>query len=90
MDGIVRAMSAREKLHAFVEQLPEDQLTGALRLLESLRLGKPLDPMLAMLLNAREDDEPLSAGELEGLEESLAAADRGELIPLEEVCKELE
>jgi hypothetical protein len=82
-------MSAREKLHAFVEQLPENQLIGAPRLLESMQAKVDEDPILAILLNAPEDDEPLTEEEQRSLEVSLAAADRGETIPWEKVRKEL-
>lgn len=82
-------MSVREQLRALVERLPDDQVEEALRVLESMQSSGPVDPMLRMLLQAPEDDEPLSQAEVEAVEAAIAEADRGELIPLEEVRKQL-
>ncbi|MCB1022031.1 MAG: hypothetical protein H6509_05405 [Bryobacterales bacterium] len=79
-------MSAREKLRVYVESLPEEQLDAALRALESMA---PRDPVLQMLLNAPEDDEPLSEEELRAHEEGLEAIARGDMVPWEKVREEL-
>ena len=77
-------MSARERLHQLVDNLDEDRLDGAVRLLESLK-----DPVLAALLTAEEDDEPLTEDERRRLEAAEAGADRGEFLPWSEVRERL-
>ena len=79
-------MSAREKLRAFVEQLPEDDVVRALRLLESLH---PTDPWLEKLLTAEEVDEPLTEEERRALEQGLEEIRRGEVVPWEKVREEV-
>ena len=76
-------MSAREKLRAFVEHLADDRVEAALRMLEES------DPMLAALLNAPEDDEPLTEEERLAVEQAIQEAERGELIPWEQLRDEL-
>ena len=79
-------MSAREKLRAFVEQLPEDDAARALRLLESLQ---PADPWIEKLLNAEEVDEPFTEEERRVVEEGLEEIRRGETVAWEKVREEL-
>ena len=79
-------MSAREKLRAFVEQLPEDDAVRALRLLESLH---PTDPWIEKLLNAEEVDEPFTEEERRAVEVGLDELRRGETVPWEKVRDQL-
>ena len=67
-------MSAREKLKTIIDALPDDRLESALRVLESIQPSAPPDPVVEMLLNAPEDDEPLSDEEREAL--ALARRDK--------------
>ena len=73
----------REALHRLADELPEDELHAAERYLQFLR--EKGDPLLRALMNAPYDDEPETKEERQAVAEARAEADRGELIPHEEV-----
>ena len=81
-------MSARDKLRAIVDGLPEDQLETVLRVVESMQSQGERDPMLEMLENAPEDDEPLSEEERTALEEARTDKALGRMMPWEQVREE--
>lgn len=58
-------MNERERLHQLVDELDEQQVPGALRILESLT-----DPELTVLTDGDEDDTPLTSGERTTIRES--------------------
>jgi hypothetical protein len=75
----------REKLHRIVDELPEEELTAALRAVER-RLG---DPMIRRLEDAPPEDEEISAEEEAAVQETrdeLAAG--GSLHSAEEIRRE--
>jgi len=69
-------MSAREKLHHLVDDLPEESLSSTLRLLESLN---PEEASLRRLLGSPEDDEPLTRDEEARLERSAEKSRQGKV-----------
>ena len=81
-------MTIQEHLHQLVDALPEKELHAALRFMEYLRdVGS--DPFVKALMDAPEDDEPLTAEEAEGADEAWREYLRGEARPWEDVRKEL-
>ena len=81
-------ITTRQQLHRLVDQLPESEIGTAQRVLEALTaLGH--DPLLQMLADAPEDDEPLTAEEEALIEEGRQQLQRGEGRSLEEVQREL-
>ena len=79
-------MTAKERLHQLVEELPEEDVPAAQRLLEDLCARR--DPVLRALLTAPE--EPATPEELEAIQEAEARIAAGErLIPHEEVRREV-
>ncbi len=81
-------MTIKEDLHRLVDALPEQELHAALRYMEYLRdVGS--DEFVRALMEAPEDDEPLTADEAEGADEAWQEYLRGEARPWEEVRKEL-
>ena len=66
-------MSAKERLHQLVDDLPDSELQAARRFLEYLRS-----------LQDGVDDEPLSPEALEAIREGEEAMKRGESLPLQE------
>jgi len=80
-------MTAKELLLERAPTLTEEQAAAALRAVD-----EPEDPMIVAFRDAPEDedDEPLTAEEIAGLEESHAEVAAGvPLIPLEQVKREL-
>ena len=55
-------MSIKEDVHRLVDELPDDELPSAQRLLESL-LAKEQDPLVRHLMQSPIDDEPYTAEE---------------------------
>jgi hypothetical protein len=82
-------MSAREKLRALVERLPDDQVENVLRMVEAVRREEREDPVWAILQSVPEDDEPLTDEERQALDEGLDDLARGHTIPWEKVREEL-
>jgi hypothetical protein len=81
------AMEAKvkERLHRLVEQIPEGEVHTAERFLEYLAV----DPVLRSLMNAPEDDEPVTPEEEEAVREALEDVAAGRMHSIEEVKQEL-
>jgi hypothetical protein len=81
-------MTIKDDLHRLVDTLPEQELHAALRYMEYLHdVGS--DELVGALLEAPEDDEPITTEEAEGADEAWQEYLRGEARPWEEVRKEL-
>jgi hypothetical protein len=81
-------MSAKERLHQLVDELPEAEWHTAERFLEYLvDLGG--DPFLKLLAEAAADDEPSSPDEETATDEAWQEYRRGEARPWEAVRQEL-
>ena len=81
-------MTIKDDLHRLVDTLPEQELHAALRYMEYLHdVGS--DELVGALLEAPEDDEPITTEESEGADEAWQEYLRGEARPWEEVRKEL-
>ena len=68
-----------------VDRIPEDEVHTAERFLEYLANSD--DPLLRALMNAPEDDEPLSDADREALEEGRRALEAGDVVSHEELRK---
>ncbi|HEY5343009.1 MAG TPA: hypothetical protein VIJ66_05060 [Solirubrobacteraceae bacterium] len=79
-------MTTKERLHELVDELSEPEAKRALSLVEKERE----DPVIAAFRDAPEDDEPLSAEEEAGLEESHADLAAGRTFSLEEIKRDLD
>jgi hypothetical protein len=77
-------MTARERLHALVNDLPEEEVDATLRFVEHLH-GPESDPVLVALREAPLDDEPLTDEDLMALEEARKDVAQGRLISHDEV-----
>jgi hypothetical protein len=74
----------REELRLLVDHIPESDVPVARKILRAL-----MDPVELVLLNAPEDDEPLSEHELGALEEADRRERSGEpLITHQEIMRE--
>ena len=71
--------TTRERLHALLDELPDDRLDEAEATIAALTA--PFRP----LAEAPEDDEPLTDEDLAAIERGRAAYRRGEAIPDDEV-----
>jgi hypothetical protein len=80
-------MSRRDALHRLVDDLPEQDLPVAARVLEGLRATG--DPVLRALLSAPIDDEPDTEDLDGGLSEARREAREGKTLSHEEVKREL-
>jgi hypothetical protein len=78
---------AKERLYQLVDQIPEGELHTAERFLEYLSVSH--DPVLRSLMNAPEEDEPITPEEEEAVREALDDAAAGRTHSLDEVKKEL-
>lgn len=78
-------MTAREKLHRIVDELPEEELTATLKAVER-RLG---EPMLRRLDDAPPEDEEISEEEEAAVQEARdELAGGGSLHSAEEIQRE--
>lgn len=78
----------RKRIHQLVDRLPEEDLPAARRVLEGLQaLG---DPLLRALLEAPEEDEPISEEERAALREAEEDVRRGDILTHEEMKDELD
>ncbi|WP_040289005.1 hypothetical protein [Alicyclobacillus hesperidum] len=78
----------RDELHRLIDQLPDSEVTPALRYLRYLRdLGE--DPLMKQLSKAPLDDEPESPGEREGADQARQEMQQGQLFTNEELEREL-
>ena len=78
-------MTTRADLHRLVDELPDDALDSAERLLR-----RATDPMIRVLDAAPPDDEPFTDEERAEVDEARRRLDRGEGIPLEQLMAELD
>ena len=81
-------MTERERLHALVDDLPEDEIHTTLRFVEHLRSPED-DPVLKALREAPFDDEPLTDEDLAALREAEEDEIHGRLIPHEEIRRRI-
>jgi hypothetical protein len=82
-------MAARDALHRLVDDLPEEDVRTAQRLLAALVLTRE-DPVLQKLLTAPPDDEPDRDDDDGGLTQARREVQDGDLVSLDEVRRELE
>ncbi|MBI2938965.1 MAG: hypothetical protein HYY04_00890 [Chloroflexi bacterium] len=80
-------VTTRKKLHRLVDELPADELRAAERYLEYLR--NMADPLVRALMEAPEDDEPLTHEEDAAVREAEEEIGRGEGIPWANVRRRL-
>lgn len=81
-------MVARDALHRLVDDLPEEDVRTAQRLLAALVLTR--DHVLQKLLAAPPDDEPDRDDEDGGLTQARREVQEGDLVSLDAVRRELE
>ncbi len=81
-------MSIKEDVHRLVDELPDDELPAAQRLLESL-LAKEQDPLIRHLMQSPIDDEPYTPEERAEDEEGWQEYLRGETRDWDEIQAEL-
>lgn len=72
-------MIGRDDLHTILDSIPEERLADVRAALEQLA-----DPVLVALLNAPEDDEPLTEEDLKAIAEGEEDQRLGRTITLEE------
>ncbi len=77
----------KERLYRLVEQIPEGEVRTAERFLEYLAAAH--DPVLRALMNAPEDDEPITPEEEEAVREALEDVAAGRMHSLDEIRQEL-
>jgi hypothetical protein len=77
-------MTARQRLHQIVDELPEPEAEQVLRAVESWRD----DPVARALAAAPFDDEPETPEERAAVEEARGAARRGDVVSAAEVWDE--
>jgi hypothetical protein len=77
----------RESLHRLVDELPEEDLPTASRVLEALHATA--DPLRHALDHAPEDDEPETAEEATAVASAWQERRRGESLTTEEVRRKL-
>jgi len=81
-------MATKVDLHQLVDQLPDDEVTAAKRFLEYLRDTHD-DPVLRSLIEAPEDDEPLTAEDIAAIEEGKADIRAGRYLTAQEAKRQL-
>jgi hypothetical protein len=74
----------REKAHAYLDHLPDAQVSAACGLLEAM-----LDPVSRAIANAPVDDEPVTAAEERALNEAREWLKHHKPLPHEQVLAEL-
>lgn len=80
-------MTARQALHRLIDELPEQDVEIASRILGGLKVTE--DPVLRALLTAPPDDEPDDDDFDGGLTEARRQVRDGELLDHEEVKRDL-
>ena len=80
-------MATKEELYKLVSELPDSELDAARRYLEYLR--NPNDPVLRALVEAPEDDEPLSKDEEQAINEAKEELKKGHVVPSEAVREDV-
>ncbi len=81
-------MRERERLHALVDTLPEEELSVALGFLESLGT-ETAEPRWALSDDAPVDDEPLTAEDQAALAEAEKDLNEGRVVTHEEARRRL-
>lgn len=81
----IKSREQRERLRHLADELPNSELPTAVRMLEYLRATS--DPVLRALLEAPEDDEPLTPEEEARFAEAEWERKAGNLIPHDEVVQ---
>jgi len=81
-------MTERDRVHALIETLPEDELRVARRFLEFLGTESP-SPLLRALQAAPLDDEPLTEEDRVALEEGERDRVEGRIVSHEEARRRL-
>ena len=76
----MRDMNAREQIHRLVDALPDDALDTAAKVLNGLSVPSLADPVTSALAKAPIDDEPVTDGEAEAIEEGERDVADGEVI----------
>jgi hypothetical protein len=76
---------AKDRLYRLVDQIPDGEVHTAERFLEYLAV----DAVRRSLINAPEDDEPVTPDEEEAVREALEDVAAGRMHSLEEVKQEL-
>jgi hypothetical protein len=79
-------MASKDELHHLIDKLPEGEVQAAQRFLEYLCD----DPLIRMLREAPEDDEPTTAEDDQAAEEGWRAYKAGKGRPWEDVRGELD
>lgn len=79
-------MSIKEHLHRLVDELPDEEVPEAERILTSLAAKEP-ESFMEFLKRAPIDDEPTTPEEDEGAAEAWQEYLRGESIPWEEFIR---
>lgn len=80
-----RVMTAKDKLHQVVDELSELE---AEHMLELIARRRERDPLIDLLDNAPEDDEPSTAEEDASADAGWEEYKRGETVPLDEIRRE--
>jgi hypothetical protein len=82
-----KTMTKREEVRKLVDEVPDAELHAAARYLQYLR--DQGDALLKVLVNAPEDDEPVSDDEPAAIEEAMEDVRAGRVYTLDEVEKDL-
>lgn len=82
-------MTTKDDLHHLVDELGDQDLADAERILEHLR-AHGQDPLARKLLTAPIDDEPETDEERAAVAEARAAIARGDVVSDDELRRELE
>jgi hypothetical protein len=77
-------MSDRQDLHELIDHIPASDVPAARKFLRAMIE----DPVEASILAAPLDDEPVTAEDIEALDEARASLDRGEGIAHEDIMRE--
>ena len=87
VEGRADTAETKKRLYALIERIQGPDLHAVERYLEYVAVSG--DPVLHALLNAPEDDEPLTEEDLEALEEGRRALEAGDVVSHEELKQEL-
>jgi len=83
-----KATTKREDVRKLVDDVPEAELHAAARYLQYLRDRE--DPLVRALMDAPEEDEPISDEERAAIEEGMEDLRAGRVHSLDDVKKELD
>ena len=78
-------MTAKERIHQLVDDLPESELETARRGLEGLSALSLSNPVVEALANAPVDDESVSDEEAQAIEEGERDIDAGRVVSVDQV-----